>query len=298
MNRNFTKTPNAMYDHAADLELTFRELALLGCIFRHWYGDGWPRVSYERLAQMLGCGYSTVRKWTEKLEKQGLLKRVYGQHRSVTFDLSPLLEKLAPYSSEVSHMDNPLSLTSERKEKSLSLTSEQSYRSPASTPPTPPLKVVQDSLKKTERVQGDGGIAPWRGNGKHPGESLPEERKPIDTLIHHFQNTSGRAAFTPAQQARQQVPAIKEDAQALISTLGLQGAQDIIAQVVSEHRATDPLGSLHAAITVARMEKLTKKGKLKKAPGASHAEAQAAAKKHQQEYERKLAAGELGEIVP
>jgi len=91
---DFTRIPNALIDRAAELGLSAGEFQLVCCLLRFDFGKGPPHPSFDTLAALLGRAESKVRDRARRLELRGLLRKIYGQHKAVTFDLTPLFEKL------------------------------------------------------------------------------------------------------------------------------------------------------------------------------------------------------------
>lgn len=102
----FVAIPRALLKNAVDLGIGPQELQFLCILFQamYWKEFQWPYLGIGKtIAAQMGISARKAKKWAARLEEKGLLIKRYGYHKSITWDLSPLFEKLGievPYTTE------------------------------------------------------------------------------------------------------------------------------------------------------------------------------------------------------
>jgi DNA-binding HxlR family transcriptional regulator len=114
LQHGYSSLPNILFWHAADLEITPAQQAVLFQLLSRWWEfDNPPRVSKARMAQGLGISERMVQRHLRALEKAGLIESQFpnlpGRHpNEYTFDgLVKKLQKIAvAYRAEKRQQDH------------------------------------------------------------------------------------------------------------------------------------------------------------------------------------------------
>ena len=91
----FTSIPNVLLINLKYFGLTPSEFVMLSILEKFRFtvdNNPWPSIS--RLSRLAYCTERHTTRLLTSLEAKGCIKRYYGQHKSTTYDLTPLVDKL------------------------------------------------------------------------------------------------------------------------------------------------------------------------------------------------------------
>jgi DNA-binding Lrp family transcriptional regulator len=107
MDAGWTAMPSVILDRQQALGLDAVDVNILMHLAKHWWEkDRLPFPTKKAIAECIGVSKSTVQRRIAKLERDGLIKRVYrfspkhqGQ-RSNAYDFAGLIKEATPYAEE------------------------------------------------------------------------------------------------------------------------------------------------------------------------------------------------------
>lgn len=101
--KGYVQIPNCMFRCQGSLAISAGEVVVLCTLLTYGFGRNKIYPSVQTLCDASGTSPSSVRRHVRSLEAKGFVRRIYNTGQSNTYDVMPLLDKLA-----VHNCNNPI----------------------------------------------------------------------------------------------------------------------------------------------------------------------------------------------